>query len=55
LESFRKEAALDEYISVGDVTEGKLAKLAQFISQSVSSQSRALGSGGPSQPVDYKF
>lgn len=55
LESFRKEAALDEYISVGDVTEGKLAKLAQFISQSVSSQSQALGSGGPSQPVDYKF
>lgn len=55
LESFRQEAGLDEYVSIGDATPGRLAKLAQFVSQSVSSQSQALGSGGPSQPVSFKF
>jgi hypothetical protein len=33
------------------VTEGKLAKLAGYISQSVSSTSQALGTGGPSQNI----
>jgi uncharacterized protein YegL len=34
-----------------DATEVKLAKLAEFVSQSVSSQSQALGTGGPSQNI----
>lgn len=51
LEDFRKEAEIDEYISVGEVTKGKLAKLAQFVSQSISSTSQALGTGAPSQPI----
>lgn len=55
LETFKNESGIDEYISVGEVSEKKLAKLAQFISQSVSSTSQALGSGGPSQPADFKF
>ena len=55
LETFKNEAELDEYVSVGDVTQGKLAKLAQFVSQSVSSTSQALGTGAPSQPIDFKF
>jgi uncharacterized protein YegL len=56
LEEFRQEAALDEYLSMGDVTEKKLAKLAQFVSQSISSTSQALGTGQPSQPIDdFKF
>jgi len=55
LEDFKNRAVLDEYISMGNVTPGKLAKLAQFVSQSVSSQSQALGSGGASQPIDFKF
>jgi len=55
LKNFKDEAGLDEYISIGDATPGKLAKLAQFVSQSVSSTSQALGSGGPSQPVAFKF
>jgi hypothetical protein len=55
LENFRINAGLDEYISIGDATAGKLAKLAQFVSQSVSSQSQALGTGGASQPVSFKF
>jgi uncharacterized protein YegL len=55
LEQFKTEAGIDEYISIGEATSGKLAKLAQFVSQSVSSQSQALGSGGPSQPLSFKF
>ena len=55
LENFRRDAGLDEYVSIGDASAGKLAKLTQFVSQSVSSQSQALGSGGVSQPVSFKF
>jgi hypothetical protein len=55
LENFRQKAGIDEYISIGNANPGKLAKLAQFVSQSVSSQSQALGSGGASQPVSFKF
>lgn len=40
-----------KYIDAGDATKGKLAKLAEFVSQSVSSQSQALGTGGPSQNI----
>ena len=32
---------------------GKLAKLAQWVSASISSTSQALGSGGPSQSVSF--
>ena len=55
LQQFKDEAGLDEYISVGDATKGKLAKLAQFVSRSTSSTSQALGTGGPSQPVSFTF
>jgi len=55
LDDFRNSAGIDEYISMGDVTAGKLAKLAQFVSQSVSSQSQALGTGGASQPISLTF
>lgn len=51
LDEFKDKCGIDEYISMGAVTPGKLAKLAQWVSQSVSSTSQALGSGGPSQPV----
>ena len=55
LDDFRNSAGIDEYISMGDVSAGKLAKLAQFVSQSVSSQSQALGTGGASQPISLTF
>jgi uncharacterized protein YegL len=48
---FQRRAGLDQYIDAGDATPGKLAKLAVFVSQSVSSQSQAIGSGGPSQNI----
>jgi hypothetical protein len=37
----------------GDATPGKLAKLANFVSQSVSSQSQSLGSGDASQVLTF--
>ena len=51
LTSFQQEANIDTYIDAGDASKAKLAKLAQFVSQSVSSQSQALGTGGPSQQI----
>ncbi len=51
LTAFKSDANLTQYIDMGDVTPGKLAKLAGFISKSVSRQSQALGSGGPSAPI----
>lgn len=53
LDTFKDEGGFDEYISLGDVEAGKLAKLANWISQSISSQSQSLGSGGPSQAANF--
>lgn len=39
------------FLDAGDATPGKLAKLADFVSQSVSSQSQSLGTGGPSMSI----
>lgn len=55
LNTLKDEAGFDEYLSLGDVSAKKLAKLANWISQSVSSQSQSLGSGGPSQPVNFSL
>lgn len=51
LEAIKTNVGIDKYIDAGDATPGKLAKLAEFVSQSVSSQSQALGTGGPSQNI----
>jgi uncharacterized protein YegL len=50
LKKFQTIAGM-KYIDAGDATKGKLAKLAEFVSQSVSSQSQSLGTGGPSQNI----
>jgi len=55
LQDFKDKAGLSQYVDVADATPGKLAKLAQFISQSVSSTSQSLGSGGPSQLINPTF
>lgn len=43
------------YIDVMDVSATGLAKFAQWVSESISSTSKALGSGGPSQPLSATF
>lgn len=41
------------YLSLTDASEKTLAKLAKFVSQSISSQSQALGTKGPSQSLVF--
>ncbi len=48
LQSFTAQAGVDQYVDVADATPGALAKLARFVSHSISSQSQSLGTGGPS-------
>jgi hypothetical protein len=47
LQDFKTRAGLNQYVDLGDVSPGKLAKLGGFISQSVSSQSHAIGQNPP--------
>lgn len=53
LENFQKDAGLDQFVWIGEATPAKLAKLAEFISQSISSQSQSLGSGAASQDITF--
>ncbi len=53
LMTLKDDGGLDEYVSVGDATPSNLAKLGRMISQSISSTSQALGSGGPSQTANF--
>ncbi len=49
LDLFRTEANINQYVKIDEATPQKLAKLAEFVSKSISSQSQALKSGAPSQ------
>ena len=51
LQDFRDEAGITQYIELPNVTPSSLAKLADFISKSISSQSKSLGSGAASIPL----
>lgn len=51
LADFAKQAGFTQYVDLGDVSPQKLAKLADFVSRSISAQSGSLGTGGPSQPL----
>lgn len=52
LADFQKTAGITQFIDAQDATARKLAKLADFVSKSVSSQSQALGTGGPSNAIN---
>ena len=51
LKDYQDATGIDQFIWAGDATASKLAKLAQFVSQSISSTSQALGTGGASQNI----
>ena len=51
LTAFKDNIGLTQFVDAGDATEGRIAKLAAFISQSTSSTSQALGTKGPSQNI----
>lgn len=53
LENFKNEANLTEFIDVGSATPQRLAKLANFVSKSISSTSASLGTGGGSQLLTF--
>jgi hypothetical protein len=52
LDEFHRSAGFTHFVDAGSATPGKLAKLAAFVSQSISSQSQALGTGGPSRAIN---
>lgn len=51
LANFQKEAGIDKFETIGNLTESNAAKLGGFISKSLSSTAMARGTGGPSQAV----
>jgi len=53
LDDFAKQANLSAFIDAGDVTPQKLAKIAGYVSKSISSQSQSLGTKGPSQVLQF--
>jgi hypothetical protein len=53
LESYAKDADFTQYVEAQDASPKTLARLADFISKSVSSQSQAVGTGGPSQTINF--
>jgi uncharacterized protein YegL len=53
LQKFANEVGFTQYIPVAKADEKTLAKVANFVSQSISSQSQALGTGGPSKSLTF--
>lgn len=53
LEKFKADAGITQFVPLADANRQTLAKLAAFISQSISSQSKALGSGSVSQTIQF--
>jgi uncharacterized protein YegL len=53
LSDYQTKAGFTQYVEIQNATERELAKLAAFVSQSISSQSQSLGTGGASQPLTF--
>lgn len=53
LSDLKTQAGLDQFVEIGAATPQKLAKLAAFVSKSISSTSQALGTGAASQPLTF--
>lgn len=53
LDEFHQEVGFTQVVNLDDATEKTLAKLAAFVSRSISSQSKSLGSGAASQPLTF--
>jgi len=51
LASFNTEVGFNKYIELGNASASTLAKLAEFVSKSISSQSQSLGTGGASKDL----
>lgn len=53
LNDFYTKAGFSQYIELGNASAKELAKLAAFVSRSISAQSQSLGTGGPSQLLTF--
>lgn len=53
LDDFHKVAGFSQFVDIANANEKSLAKLAQFVSKSISAQSQALGTGGPSKSLTF--
>jgi uncharacterized protein YegL len=55
LDKFQKEAGFTSFVALADASKSTLAKLAKFVSRSISSQSKSLGSGAaaPAQSLTF--
>jgi hypothetical protein len=53
LNQFKTDGGFTQYVELKDANAKTLAKLAQFVSKSISSQSTALGTGGPSKSLNF--
>jgi uncharacterized protein YegL len=53
LDDFKVNAGFDDNINIEDATADTFARIAGWASQSISSQSQAIGSGGPSQSLKF--
>ena len=51
LDSFHKEAGFTQFVAINNANAKSLAKLAEFVSKSISAQSQALGTGSMSAPL----
>jgi uncharacterized protein YegL len=53
LNDFNQSVGFTQYLELKNADQKTFAKLANWLSQSVSSQSSALGTGGPSQSINF--
>ncbi len=53
LSEFQVTGGFDKYVEAADASANTIAKLVDFISKSISMQSQAVNSGGPSQLVTF--
>ncbi len=53
LDKFHKDAGFSQFVAIDQADSKSLARLANFISKSVSAQSASLGSGGPSKSLVF--
>ena len=53
LKRFQVDAGFTQYVEIDQADAKTLARLAEFVSQSISAQSQALGTGGGSKPLVF--
>jgi hypothetical protein len=53
LRDFKSAAGFTQYIEIGQANAKLLARLTDFVSRSISAQSQALGTGGPSRSLTF--